>query len=1002
MASKNGGGGRANRPTFTDQEALLFHSQGRPGKLEVVATKPMATQRDLSLAYSPGVAVPVLAIAEDESKAYDYTTKGNFVAVITNGTAILGLGNLGALAAKPVMEGKAVLFKRFADVDSIDLEVSTEDPDEFINCVKVLGKSWGGINLEDIKAPECFIIEQRLRELLDIPVFHDDQHGTAIIAAAGLMNALHLTGRDIASTRLVCNGAGAAGIACLELLRAIGFRPENLILCDTKGVIYEGRKDGMNQWKSAYAVKTSARTLAQALIDADVFFGLSAKGAVTQDMVKMMAPQPIIFAMANPDPEITPEEVAAVRSDAIMATGRSDYPNQVNNVLGFPYIFRGALDVRARAINMEMKIAAAHALANLAREDVPDEVAVAYGARPKYGPDYIIPVPFDPRLISEIPVAVAQAAMDSNVARKPIEDMEAYRAQLRSRRDPIAGVFQRVFERLRRQPRRVVFAEGEEEQVIRAAASFVHQGLGTALLCGRERRVRETAETLGVELGGGIEIINAAMSSRNSAYAAYLYERLQRHGFLQRDCQRMVNQDRNHFAACMVALGDADAMVTGVTRNFSVALEDVRRCIDPKPGHRVMGVSLVLARGRTVLVADTAVTEMPDANEIAEIAIEAARVARSLGYEPRLALLAFSTFGHPPGERSRAGAGSGAAARRTARGFRIRRRDGGRRGAEHGAARGLSVLPAVGARQCADHAGVPLRLDLDQDADGARRRHRDRPDAGRARPLGADRAAVGQRRAARQHGGDRRVQCQRLTPGMQKRKLGNSGIEVSLVGLGANNFGGRTDLEASRLCHSSRARSRHHADRHRRYLRQQGRLGRDSGQGPWAAAQGYCAGDEIRPGDGRRRKTARRIAALYRAGARSELAAAEDRLDRSLSAAPARCADADRGDAARARRTGESRKGPRHRLLQSFRRAARRGDDGRAAPWPDLFRHRAGRVQPAGARTGKGSPADHAQARHEPAAVFPAGERIADRQVQTQRAAACRNPACQEPAAPCR
>jgi malate dehydrogenase (oxaloacetate-decarboxylating)(NADP+) len=652
MASKNGGGGRANRPTFTDQEALLFHSQGRPGKLEVVATKPMATQRDLSLAYSPGVAVPVLAIAGDESKAYDYTTKGNFVAVITNGTAILGLGNRGALAAKPVMEGKAVLFKRFADVDSIDLEVSTEDPDEFINCVKVLGKSWGGINLEDIKAPECFIIEQRLRELLDIPVFHDDQHGTAIIAAAGLMNALHLTGRDIASTRLVCNGAGAAGIACLELLRAIGFRPENLILCDTKGVIYEGRKDGMNQWKSAYAVKTSARTLAQALIDADVFFGLSAKGAVTQDMVKMMAPQPIIFAMANPDPEITPEEVDAVRSDAIMATGRSDYPNQVNNVLGFPYIFRGALDVRARAINMEMKIAAAHALANLAREDVPDEVAVAYGTRPKYGPDYIIPVPFDPRLISEIPVAVAQAAMDSNVARKPIEDMEAYRAQLRSRRDPIAGVFQRVFERLRRQPRRVVFAEGEEEQVIRAAASFVHQGLGTALLVGRERRVRETAETLGVELGGGIEIINAAMSLRNSAYAAYLYERLQRHGFLQRDCQRMVNQDRNHFAACMVALGDADAMVTGVTRNFSVALEDVRRCIDPKPGHRVMGVSLVLARGRTVLVADTAVTEMPDANEIAEIAIEAARVARSLGYEPRLALLAFSTFGHPAGERS--------------------------------------------------------------------------------------------------------------------------------------------------------------------------------------------------------------------------------------------------------------------------------------------------------------------------------------------------------------
>ena len=457
--------------------------------------------------------------------------------------------------------------------------------------------------------------------------------------------------------------------------------------------------------------------------------------------------------MANPDPEITVEDVAAVRSDAIMATGRSDYPNQINNVLGFPYIFRGALDVRARAINMEMKIAAAHALAELAREDVPDEVAVAYGARPKYGPDYIIPVPFDPRLISSIPPAVAKAAMDSKVARRPIVDMEEYRQQLRRRRDPIAGVLQRVFEVLRRQPRRVVFAEGEEEQVIRAAASFVQQGLGTALLVGREERVKETAQTLGVELGGGIEIINARLSSRNATYAAYLYERLQRHGFLQRDCQRLVNQDRNHFAACMVALGDADAMVTGVTRNFSVALEDVQRCIDPKPGHRVIGVSLVLARGRTVLVADTAVTEMPDAADIAEIAVEAARVARSLGYEPRLALLAFSTFGHPPGERSAAGAGSGGAPRQAARRFRIRRRDGGRRGAEHGAARGLSVLPALGSRQCADHAGVPLRLDLDQNADGAWRRHRDRPAARRSRSLGADRAALRQRRPARQHGG---------------------------------------------------------------------------------------------------------------------------------------------------------------------------------------------------------------------------------------------------------
>ncbi|HEX4409393.1 MAG TPA: NADP-dependent malic enzyme [Xanthobacteraceae bacterium] len=648
MASNNG----HSRPTFTDREALLFHSQGRPGKLEVVATKPMATQRDLSLAYSPGVAVPVLAIAEDESLAFEYTTKGNFVAVITNGTAILGLGNLGALAAKPVMEGKSVLFKRFADIDSIDLEVSTEDADEFINCVKFLGKGWGGINLEDIKAPECFIIEQKLRELLDIPVFHDDQHGTAIIAAAGLLNSLELTGRDIKNTKLVCNGAGAAGIACLELLRAIGFRPENLILCDTKGVIYEGRTEGMNQWKSGFAVKTKARTLAEALAGADVFFGVSVKGAVTKEMVKSMAEKPIIFAMANPDPEITVEEVAEVRSDAIMATGRSDYPNQINNVLGFPYIFRGALDVRARAINMEMKIAAAHALAALAREDVPDEVALAYGSRPKYGPDYIIPVPFDPRLISDVPPAVAKAAMDSNVARKPIKDMDAYREQLRSRRDPVAGVLQGVYQRVRNRPKRVVFAEGEEEQVIRAAAAFVHQGLGKALLCGREQRVRDTAKALGVELGGDIEIVNAALSSRNDAYASYLYERLQRHGYLQRDCHRLINQDRNHFASCMIALGDADAMVTGVTRNFSVALEDVRRCIDAKPGHRVMGVSLVIARGRTVLVADTAVTEMPDASDLAEISVEAARVARAFGYTPRVALLAFSTFGYPSGERS--------------------------------------------------------------------------------------------------------------------------------------------------------------------------------------------------------------------------------------------------------------------------------------------------------------------------------------------------------------
>ncbi len=646
--------GAPKRPSITDQEALLFHSRGRPGKLEITATKPMATQRDLSLAYSPGVAVPVKAIAADPSRAYDYTVRGNMIAVITNGTAILGLGNLGALAAKPVMEGKAVLFKRFADIDSIDLEIDTEDPEEFINSVRYLGPSFGGINLEDIKAPECFIIEERLRELMDIPVFHDDQHGTAIITAAGLINAIQLTGRDIKTTRLVCNGAGAAGIACLDLIKAIGFEPSNVLLCDTKGVVYRGRHEGMNQWKSAHAVDTPLRTLEDAMAGADIFFGLSAKGALTPKMVKSMAANPIIFAMANPDPEITPEDAQKAREDVIIATGRSDYPNQVNNVLGFPYIFRGALDVRAKTINMEMKIAATHALAGLAREDVPDDVAAAYrGARPRFGRDYIIPVPFDPRLIHVIPIAVAKAAMESGVAQRPIVDMEAYKAQLSARRDPIAGAMQRIIERVRRTPKRVVFAEGEEEQVIRAAHSFVHQGLGTAILVGREERVRAAAEAAGLDLADrGIEIHNARLSQRNSLYAQFLYERLQRRGYLFRDCQRMINQDRNYFGAAMVAQGDADAMVTGVTRNFSIALEEVRRVIDDKPGHRVVGVSIVLSRGRPIVVADTAITEMPSAEDLAEIAVEAAGVARRFGYEPRVAMLAFSNFGHPPGERA--------------------------------------------------------------------------------------------------------------------------------------------------------------------------------------------------------------------------------------------------------------------------------------------------------------------------------------------------------------
>ncbi|MFC3163219.1 NADP-dependent malic enzyme [Ciceribacter thiooxidans] len=642
------------RTSVTEQEALDFHAQGRPGKLEIAPTKPMATQRDLSLAYSPGVAVPVKAIAADPGTAYDYTTRGNMVAVITNGTAILGLGNLGALAAKPVMEGKSVLFKRFADVDSIDLEVDTENVDEFINSVRYLGPSFGGINLEDIKAPDCFIIEQRLRELMDIPVFHDDQHGTAIIAAAGLINALELTGRDFKNTRLVCNGAGAAAIACIELIKAMGFNPENVTLCDTKGVIYQGRPEGMNQWKSAHAVKTDRRTLAEAMEGADVVLGLSQKGAFTADMIRSMAANPIIFAMANPDPEITPEEVADIRSDAIMATGRSDYPNQVNNVLGFPYIFRGALDVRASSINDAMKIAAVRSLAALAREDVPDDVAAAYqGTRPRFGAEYIIPVPFDPRLISAIPVAVAKAAMETGVARKPITDLDAYARELSARRDPIAATTQHLYERVRNHPKRVVFAEGEEEQVMRAAIAFANQGLGTAILVGRDDPLKATAARAGIDLDRpGIEVVNARLSTRVEAYTEYLYSRLQRKGYLLRDCQRLINTDRNHFSACMVTLGDADAMVTGTTRNYSTALEDVRRCIDPQPGHRVIGVSLALTRGRTVLVADTAVHDMPTAEELADIAEEAAGFARSFGYEPRVALLAYSTFGHPTGERS--------------------------------------------------------------------------------------------------------------------------------------------------------------------------------------------------------------------------------------------------------------------------------------------------------------------------------------------------------------
>jgi malate dehydrogenase (oxaloacetate-decarboxylating)(NADP+) len=640
------------RPSFTDEEVLAFHAGAKRGKLEITPTKPMATQRDLSLAYSPGVAVPVLRIAENPDLAYDYTAKGNLVAVISNGTAILGLGDLGALAAKPVMEGKAVLFKRFADVNSIDLEIDTKDVEEFIAAVRYLGPSFGGINLEDIKAPDCFIIEDRLRELMDIPVFHDDQHGTAIIATAGIINALHLTNRKLGDIKVVVNGAGAAGIACLELLKSMGLPNENALLCDTKGVIWRGRTEGMNQWKSAHAIETKARTLEDALRGCDVFLGLSAKGAVTQAMVNTMARAPIIFAMANPDPEITPEDVKAVCADAIVATGRSDYPNQVNNVLGFPYIFRGALDVRARTINEAMKIAAAEAIAALAREDVPDEVAAAYrGARPVYGPDYIIPSPFDPRLISQVSRAVAEAAMRTGVARRRITDLDAYSNELSARLDPSAGLFQTITASVRAQPKRVVFAEGEEESVIRAAYAFQNSSLGKALLVGRPEVIRAGLKRAGID-EGALEVRVPHSAQEASPYIDALYKRIQRRGGLYRDAVRMVTNDRNIYAASMLKAGDADAMVSGVTRNYAAVLNDVRTVLDPPRGQRPIGMQIIFAKGRVIFVADTSVHEMPTSEELADIASEAAATVKRFGFIPRVAMLASSTFGFPRSERS--------------------------------------------------------------------------------------------------------------------------------------------------------------------------------------------------------------------------------------------------------------------------------------------------------------------------------------------------------------
>jgi malate dehydrogenase (oxaloacetate-decarboxylating)(NADP+) len=643
----------ADKSKITREEALAYHLDPHPGKIDINASTPMATQRDLSLAYSPGVAVPCEVIAERPEAAYDYTTKGNLVAVISNGTAVLGLGNLGALASKPVMEGKAVLFKRFADVNSIDIELDTEDPDEFCRAVRLMSPTFGGINLEDIKAPECFIIEQRLKEECDIPVFHDDQHGTAVICAAGLINALHISGKKIEDCRIVLNGAGAAGIACIELLKTMGARHENCIVCDTKGVLYQGRTEGMNQWKSAHAVKTDLRSLEDAMKGADVFLGVSAKGAVTREMVASMAPNPVIFAMANPDPEITPEEAHEVRPDAIVATGRSDYPNQVNNVLGFPYLFRGALDIHARAINDEMKIACAHALADLAREDVPDEVAVVYGRDLAFGRDYIIPTPFDPRLIYTIPPAVARAGMDTGVARRQIADLDRYAEGLRARLDPTSSILQGIYARAKSAQARMIFAEGDDVRVLRAAVAYQRQGLGKALVVGREADVKTKLDAAGLaDAVRELEVVNAANTTELETYKAYLYERLQRKGHDRADIHRLAARDRHVFAALMLAHGHGDALVTGATRKSAHVLDLIGKVFDARAQDGAVGITALLHKGRIVLIGDTLVHEWPEKEDLALIAQRGAQVARDLGLEPRVAFVSFSTFGYPISERA--------------------------------------------------------------------------------------------------------------------------------------------------------------------------------------------------------------------------------------------------------------------------------------------------------------------------------------------------------------
>ena len=639
---------------YTDKEALDFHSNKKPGKIEIVSSKTMTTKRDLALAYSPGVAAPVKAISENPEAAYDYTSKGNLVAVISNGSAILGMGNLGALASKPVMEGKAVLFKRFADIDSIDLEIDCSDANEIINSIKNFSPSFGGINLEDIAAPDCFIIEEKLKEILDIPVFHDDQHGTAIITTAALINALDISGKSIDKIKVVVNGAGASAMACTNLFKNTGIPHKNITMIDRKGVIYKGREN-LNQWKSSHAIETKDRSLSDAIEGADVFLGLSAKGALTKDMVKKMAKNPIIFACANPDPEIKPEEIEEVRKDAIIATGRSDYPNQVNNLIGFPYIFRGALDVRSKTINEEMKVAAANAIAKLAREDVPDEVVAAMGGeRPHYGKNYIIPSTFDPRLISVIPAAVAKAAMDTNVARKKIEDFDLYKEQLKQRLDPTVTIMQGINSYIKKNQKRIVFADGEDENTLKAAIAFKNSKLGIPILIGKEEKVKEQIKKIGYDENFDIEIINSKDTKKRERYVQYLFKKLQREqGLLEWDCDRLVRNDRVIWAACMVACGDADGAVTGNTRRFGASLEKIKQVVNPRPGEIMFGLNLVVHKGKTIFVGDTSVNEYPSSKELAEIAISSARVVRLFGFDPKVAFVSHSTFGQPITSRTR-------------------------------------------------------------------------------------------------------------------------------------------------------------------------------------------------------------------------------------------------------------------------------------------------------------------------------------------------------------